>query len=98
MLASFLAEALITTVMGLLVAVPALWCHNYLRSRMHGIQSEMTNATLETLTYLETRSNFRDQVEHCAATAGSLSSGGTYGLPVVAGRPPMTVSERCWCR
>jgi len=85
MVASFLGEALITTVMGLLVAVPALCCHNYLRNRMFGIQSEMTNAVLESLTYLETRSNFRHQVEGWAVTDVSLGSGVTHGLPL-----------RCW--
>jgi len=82
MVMSFLSEALITTVMGLLVAVPALWCHNYLRNRMYGIESEMTNAALETLTYLESRSNFRDRVERWATTDTSLGSGVRCGLPL----------------
>jgi biopolymer transport protein ExbB/biopolymer transport protein TolQ len=34
MITSSLAEALVTTVMGLLVAVPAVWWHNYLHARM----------------------------------------------------------------
>jgi len=82
MVASFLGEALITTGMGLLVAVPALCCHNYLHNRMFGIQREMTNTVLESL---ETRSNFRHQVEGGAATDMSLGSGVTHGLPL-----------RCW--
>jgi len=67
MVMSFLGEALITTAMGLLVAVPAFWCHNYLRNRKNVMQSEMTNAALETITYLNTHHNFRYQVGRPAA-------------------------------
>jgi biopolymer transport protein ExbB/TolQ len=52
MIASAMAEALVTTAARLLVAIPAVWCHNYLRIRFDLFKSEMSNAGLEATTYL----------------------------------------------
>ncbi len=52
MIAGASAEALATTVLGLLVAVPAIWCHNYFNDLMEGFEIEMQNASLELLSYL----------------------------------------------
>jgi len=63
MLASSLAESLLTTAMGLLVAVPTVWCLNHLRIRLDGFESEMSNAELEAITYLTAHGQLRNQSE-----------------------------------
>ncbi len=50
-----MAEALITAALGLLVAIPSVWAHNYLRARMEVFTAEMENACLELLTYIGSR-------------------------------------------
>jgi biopolymer transport protein ExbB/TolQ len=47
-----ISEALVTTAFGLLVAVPAAWCYNYLASRMELFDIETKSASLELLTFL----------------------------------------------
>jgi len=61
MVASSMAEALATTAMGLLVGIPAVWCRNYLCDRIEVFESEMSNAALEAVTYLNAHSQWRDQ-------------------------------------
>jgi biopolymer transport protein ExbB/TolQ len=51
-LTSRLSEALEMTAMGLLPAVAAAWCYNYLTSRLECFQVEMKNASSELITYL----------------------------------------------
>ena len=63
MIASSLAESLLTTAMGLVVAVPAVWCLNHLRIRLDGFESEMSNAELEAITYLTAHGQLRNQSE-----------------------------------
>jgi biopolymer transport protein ExbB/biopolymer transport protein TolQ len=63
MQAWYLAEALLTTAMGLLVAVPAVWCRDYLLRRMEVFESEMSNAALEAITYLSAHRQCRSQPE-----------------------------------
>lgn len=43
-LASGIAEALITTAMGLIVALPLAFCHNYLRDRVTRVGQELSGA------------------------------------------------------
>jgi biopolymer transport protein ExbB/TolQ len=47
-----ICEALATTVLGLLVAIPAVWFYNYLSNTMELFEIEMKNASLELLNYL----------------------------------------------
>jgi biopolymer transport protein ExbB/TolQ len=47
-----LARALMATAMGLLVAIPAVWCRDYLRARLENFANEISNASSETLTFL----------------------------------------------
>ncbi len=79
-LASTLAEALLTTAMGLFVAVPAVWWHNYLLSRMELFESEMSNAAREAVTYLNTHREWRNQPEN-SATGASLVFSVTHVPP-----------------
>ena len=54
-IAGSIAEALITTAIGLSVAVPAVWFYNFLTNQMDAFGVEMKNASLELVTYLRTR-------------------------------------------
>jgi biopolymer transport protein ExbB/TolQ len=54
-----LAEALATTALGLGVAIPSVWCRNYILTQVETFESEMSNARLETITYLAGHSQLR---------------------------------------
>lgn len=54
-----LAEALVTTAFGLLVAIPAVWCRNYILTSVEIFENEMSNATLETMTYCDSHCHLR---------------------------------------
>ncbi len=56
-----IAAALITTALGLLVAVPAVWCFNYFTSKMEGFDIEMENSSMEVVNYLLIRLEHRKQ-------------------------------------
>jgi hypothetical protein len=47
MLTTGIATSLISTVTGLLVAMPASWCYNYVRGRVEKLDSEMSQNALE---------------------------------------------------
>jgi biopolymer transport protein ExbB/TolQ len=47
-----ICEALVTTALGLLVAVPAVWFYNYLSGKMEIFEIEMELASLELISYL----------------------------------------------
>ena len=53
--ASGISEALITTALGLLVAVPAVWSYNYFNGQMESFDIEMKNSSKEMETYLTFR-------------------------------------------
>lgn len=72
MVASYIGEAVVTTAMGLIVAIPAVWFHNYLRSRMEVFESEMSNATLEAITHIKDHPEWRNQPADLALAASSL--------------------------
>jgi biopolymer transport protein ExbB/TolQ len=50
-----ISEALLTTALGLLVAVPAVWCYNVLTNATDLFGIEMQNCSLELLSYLRAR-------------------------------------------
>lgn len=50
--ASGISEALVTTALGLLVAVPAVWCYNYFTSKVENFDVEMENSSMELVSYL----------------------------------------------
>jgi biopolymer transport protein ExbB len=56
-----IAEALVTTGLGLPVAVPAVWCYNYFTSKMESFDIEMENSSLEVVNYLLIRLEQRKQ-------------------------------------
>jgi biopolymer transport protein ExbB/biopolymer transport protein TolQ len=45
------AEALLTTAMGVLVAIPAIWAFNYLVDRVEGFEIQMNNSAAEIVDY-----------------------------------------------
>ena len=47
-----IAEALITTAFGLLVAIPAVWAFNYFQTKVDNITAEMTYSSKEMIDYL----------------------------------------------
>jgi biopolymer transport protein ExbB/biopolymer transport protein TolQ len=47
-----IAEALITTAMGLLVAIPAVWLYNYFTTKIENLTVEMTYSSKELIDYL----------------------------------------------
>jgi biopolymer transport protein ExbB/TolQ len=53
LIANRIAQALATTSLGLLVAVLAVWCFNYLTDRLAMLDAEMKIASLELWKYLE---------------------------------------------
>jgi biopolymer transport protein ExbB len=63
MVNAYLSESLVTTAMGLAVAVPAAWFRNYLLERSEAFDSEMSNAILEAVTYLSVHPEWRGRSE-----------------------------------
>jgi biopolymer transport protein ExbB/TolQ len=53
--ASGISEALVTTALGLLVAVPAVWCYNYFTTKVENFDVEMENSSMELVSYLVRR-------------------------------------------
>ena len=47
-----IAEALITTALGLLVAIPAVWAYNYFTTKIENLTVEMTYTSKEMIDYL----------------------------------------------
>ena len=47
-----LSEALVSAALGVIAAVPALWCYNYVISRIEEFDVEMENTSLELATYV----------------------------------------------
>jgi biopolymer transport protein ExbB/biopolymer transport protein TolQ len=50
-----ISEALVTTALGLSVAVAAVWCYNYFTSTTEAFDIEMDNSALELMNYLTVR-------------------------------------------
>ena len=49
---SGIAEALITTAFGLIVAIPAVWAYNYFQTKVDNLSAEMTYVSKEFIDYL----------------------------------------------
>lgn len=60
--ASGISEALVTTALGLLVAVPAVWCYNYFISKVENFDVEMQNSSMELVSYLARHAPREDSV------------------------------------
>lgn len=73
-LASQLAEALLLGAMGTVVSIVAVWCFCYVRSRFKVLETEMSNAELETATCLNAHPQPREQFEHSSAATGIFSA------------------------
>jgi biopolymer transport protein ExbB/TolQ/biopolymer transport protein ExbD len=62
-LASEIVQALILGAMGLLVSILAVWCFNYLHSRIEVFEREMSNAELEAATCLQAHPQWRKRFD-----------------------------------
>jgi biopolymer transport protein ExbB/TolQ len=60
--ASGISEALVTTALGLLVAVPAVWCYNYFTSTVENFDVELENSSMELVSYLVRRTPPTDPI------------------------------------
>ena len=60
--AAGIAEALVTTALGLIVAVPAVWCYNYFTDKMELFDLDMSNSSMELVSYLATRPARRERL------------------------------------
>jgi biopolymer transport protein ExbB/TolQ len=58
-IAGGISEALVTTAIGLFVAVPAVWAFNYFTGRIDAFDVEMGNSSSELLDYFLKRSQMR---------------------------------------
>lgn len=58
-IAGGISEALVTTAMGLFVAVPAVWMYNYFTGRMDAFDVEMGNSSSELIDYFLKRSQVK---------------------------------------
>jgi biopolymer transport protein ExbB/biopolymer transport protein TolQ len=54
-----ISEALITTAVGLFVAIPAVWMFNYFTNRIEAFDVEMDNSSSELIDYFLKRSQQR---------------------------------------
>lgn len=91
-LAGGLAEALVTTAFGLLVAIPAVWSRHYILITVEAFETEMSNATLETVTYCSAHCQSRHLLENPLtgkAVNGSLLEdiSGTHTWEISYDRP-----------
>ncbi len=50
-----ISEALVTTALGLFVAVPAVWTYNYFTNKVEAFDVEMDNSSMELVNYFITR-------------------------------------------
>jgi len=72
------AEALITTAFGLIVAIPAVWLFNFFQVKIDNLTAEMTYTSKEMIDYMIKnvsgefgRSRFTREFNTTASTAGS---------------------------
>jgi len=57
--ASGISEALVTTAIGLFVAIPAVWVYNYFTGKIEAFDVEMDNSSSELIDYFIKRSSHR---------------------------------------
>jgi biopolymer transport protein ExbB len=98
-LASQIAEALLPGAMGMVVSIFAVWCFYYVRSRLKVLETEMSNAELEAVTYLKGHPQWRGQFEHSTTTTriftvGDASAGRSWEVPYDRQRPLLLAF---WC-
>ena len=75
-----IAEALVTTAFGLLVAIPAVWAYNYFTTKIDNLQVEMTYTSKEMIDYLIKgvagefgRSRFTREFNASSASTGPIA-------------------------
>ena len=76
-----IAEALITTAFGLIVAIPAVWAYNYFSTKIDNLTAEMTYVSKEMIDYLIKgvsgefgRSRFTREFNAASSSSGPIST------------------------
>jgi biopolymer transport protein ExbB/biopolymer transport protein TolQ len=79
-IAAGIAEALVTTAFGLLVAIPAVWAYNYFTTKIENLVVEMTYTSKELIDYLIRgvagefgRSRFTREFDVTGGSGGSIA-------------------------
>jgi biopolymer transport protein ExbB len=85
-----IAEALIATALGLLVAIPAVWLYNYFTTRLETLFAELAYAGREMVDWMMKRESLRGVVLAPAATSG----GGLADDSTSAGAASLTAARR----
>ena len=57
-----ISEALVTTAVGLFVAIPAVWMYNYFSNKLESFDVEMGNSSSELIDYFIKRSQRKAKV------------------------------------
>ncbi len=70
-----IAEALVATAVGLLVAIPAVWLYNYFTNRIEFVAMELTYAVEELVDYLSDPADVPRAVEPGKAKVGAAATG-----------------------
>jgi hypothetical protein len=80
-----IAEALITTAFGLLVAIPAVWLYNYFINRIDYLSMEVTYTTKEFMDFLiRYEARLESKHLHRSGDAAMLESGSRVATPATA--------------
>jgi biopolymer transport protein ExbB/TolQ/biopolymer transport protein ExbD len=98
-LASQLAGAVLLGALGIVVSIVAVWCFYYVRSRSKVLETEMSNAEVEAVTYLKAHPQWREQLEPSFAATGMFSvadasAGRSWEVPYDRQRPLLLAF---WC-
>ena len=75
MISAGIAEALVATAVGLLVAIPAVWLYNYFANRIEFVAMELTYAVEELVDYLSDPADVPRAVEPGKAKVGAAATG-----------------------
>jgi biopolymer transport protein ExbB len=86
-----IAEALVTTAIGLFVAIPAVMMFNHLTGRVEAFDVEMDNSSSELIDYFLKRRLVAAE----ASTVGHLGTAGHFRMPAIA-TAGVTASPKSW--
>jgi biopolymer transport protein ExbB len=82
-----IAEALIATALGLLVAIPAVWLYNYFTTRLETLFAELAYAGREMVDWMMKRESLRGITLAAPATRSPAADGGAPPSPAVTLAP-----------
>ncbi len=71
-----IAEALVTTALGLIVAIPAAWMYNFLSGRLERLHVDMQNAASEMVVFASQRYGLSVEIQALRATESARNGEG----------------------